>query len=52
MPLPGARFDYTYDAAVEIAALRNWRKAKPGRQIPARRPNRLLVATWNLADLA
>ncbi|HEV2070598.1 MAG TPA: hypothetical protein VGR26_12460 [Acidimicrobiales bacterium] len=50
-PFPEPSFDYTYDPAVEIAALRDWRKNKPGRQIPARRPDRLLVATWNVANL-
>jgi endonuclease/exonuclease/phosphatase family metal-dependent hydrolase len=50
-PFPEPSFDYTYDPAVEVAALRDWRKNKPGRQIPARRSNRLLVATWNVANL-
>lgn len=50
-PFPEPAFDYTYKPAVEIAALRDWRKNKPGRQIPSRRPNRLLVATWNVANL-
>ena len=50
-PFPEPAFDYTYEPAVEIAALRDWRKNKPGRQIPAHRPNRLLVATWNVANL-
>ncbi len=50
-PFPEPRFAYSYDPAVETAALRRWRKTKPGRQVPAKRPNRLLVATWNVANL-
>jgi len=50
-PFPKPRFDYTYDLAHEIAALRDYRKHKPGRQIPAKGKGRLLVATWNVANL-
>lgn len=50
-PFPQPRFEYGYDPKVEIAALRRWRKHKPGRQVPAKRPDRLLVATWNVANL-
>ena len=50
-PFPKPRFDYSYDLAHEIAALRDYRKHKPGRQIPARGKGRLLVATWNVANL-
>ena len=50
-PFPKPRFDYSYDLAHEVAALRDYRKNKPGRQIPAKGKGRLLVATWNVANL-
>ncbi|MDZ4844874.1 MAG: hypothetical protein SH857_04915 [Chitinophagales bacterium] len=34
-----------------INALRNYRVTKPGRSIPAKNKNRLLLATWNIANL-
>ena len=50
-PFPKPRFDYAYDLAHEVAALRDYRKHKPGRQIPAKGTGRLLLATWNVANL-
>ncbi len=50
-PFPEPSFAYAYDPAAEIAALRGWRRQAPGRQIPAKRADRLLVATWNVANL-
>ncbi len=50
-PFPEPTFDYSYDPTVEITALRQWRRTKPGRRIPNRRSDRLLVATWNVANL-
>ncbi|HVD49294.1 MAG TPA: endonuclease/exonuclease/phosphatase family protein [Gaiellaceae bacterium] len=50
-PFPKPRFDYTYDLPTELAALRNYRKQKPGRAIPAKTKDHLLVATWNIANL-
>ncbi len=50
-PFPEPSFAYAYDPAVEIAALRAWRREAPGRRIPAKRADRLLVATWNVANL-
>jgi endonuclease/exonuclease/phosphatase family metal-dependent hydrolase len=50
-PFPKPRFDYAYDLGRETAALRAYRKQKPGRQIPAKSKDRLLVATWNIANL-
>ena len=47
-PKPKFNFDYNLDA--ERAALRNWRDNEPGRAIPAKTANRLLLATWNLAN--
>lgn len=48
---PKPRFDFRYSATREIAALNNYRDRKPGRQIPAKATNRLLLATWNIANL-
>ena len=50
-PFPRPRFDYTYDVARERSALRAYRRDKPGRQIPAKARDRLLVGTWNIANL-
>jgi len=50
-PFPKPRFDYTYDLAHELAALRAYRKQKPGRSIPAKAKDKLLVGTWNVANL-
>jgi endonuclease/exonuclease/phosphatase family metal-dependent hydrolase len=50
-PFPKPRFDYSYDVTAEVAALRAYRKTKPGRQIPAKAKGRLLVGTWNIANL-
>jgi endonuclease/exonuclease/phosphatase family metal-dependent hydrolase len=50
-PFPKPRFDYTYDLEHELAAVRDYRKNKEGRQIPAKGKGRLLVATWNIANL-
>jgi endonuclease/exonuclease/phosphatase family metal-dependent hydrolase len=50
-PFPKPRFVYDYDLAREIAALRAYRKEKAGRQIPAKAKDRLLLATWNIANL-
>lgn len=45
------RFPYTFDVAAEQRALRHYRDHEPGRQIPRRRNDRLLLASWNLANL-
>src|SRR3954463_8436332 len=50
-PFPKPRFDYQYDLDREIAAVRAYRRQKPGRQIPAKGRDRLLLATWNIANL-
>jgi hypothetical protein len=50
-PFPKPRFDYSYDPAHERTALRAYRRDKPGRQIPAKATDTLLVATWNIANL-
>src|SRR3954452_15703318 len=48
-PFPKPRFDYEYDLDREIAAVRAYRRQKPGRQIPAKGRDRLLLATGNIA---
>jgi endonuclease/exonuclease/phosphatase family metal-dependent hydrolase len=50
-PFPKPRFDYAYDLEHERAALRAYRRDKPGRQVPAKTKDTLLVATWNVANL-
>jgi endonuclease/exonuclease/phosphatase family metal-dependent hydrolase len=47
-PHPKPRFEYDYDVAAELNALRSHRRK---RDIPAKRSDRLLVATWNIANL-
>ncbi len=50
-PFPKPRFAYDYDLKRELAALRAYRRRKPGRQVPPKGKDRLLVATWNIANL-
>ncbi len=50
-PFPKPRFAYDYDLSHELDALRAYRREKPGRQIPRKGKDRLLVATWNIANL-
>jgi endonuclease/exonuclease/phosphatase family metal-dependent hydrolase len=50
-PFPRPKFSYEYDLATEIKALRRYRDTEPGRRIPAKAPGRLLIATWNIANL-
>jgi endonuclease/exonuclease/phosphatase family metal-dependent hydrolase len=50
-PFPKPRFTYDYDAAKEIRALRTYFSDDPGRAIPAKDPHRVLLATWNIANL-
>ena len=50
-PFPKPRFDYTYDVAAQTKALRRYRDTEPGRAIPKKGAGRLLLATWNIANL-
>jgi hypothetical protein len=50
-PFPKPRFQYAYDLENERAALREYRRSKPGRHIPRKGSDRLLLATWNIANL-
>ncbi|MGH2714217.1 MAG: endonuclease/exonuclease/phosphatase family protein [Thermoleophilaceae bacterium] len=47
-PHPKPRFEYDYDVAAELRALRGHRDL---RNVPAKRDDRLLLATWNVANL-
>jgi endonuclease/exonuclease/phosphatase family metal-dependent hydrolase len=48
-PKPSFTFDYNLNT--ERTALRDWRDNEPGRAIPAKAATRLLLATWNIANL-
>ncbi len=47
---PKPSFEFAYDLKSERSALRKWRDTKPGRAIPQKSKDRLLLATWNLAN--
>lgn len=48
---PKPSFTYNYQPDAQINALRDYESTKDGRAIPAKAPGRLLVATWNIANL-
>ena len=48
---PKPSFTFQYQTDTEIQRLRHYRDNEPGRQIPAKSNNRLLVGTWNIANL-
>jgi len=48
---PKPKFSFNYQATTEIQRLRDYRDNEPGRQIPPKANNRLLVGTWNIANL-
>lgn len=52
-PFEKPAFPYDYDLDAELAALREYPKqpGKEDRAIPPKRQGRLLVATWNIANL-
>lgn len=45
---PKPAFTYSYQVAAQIAALRDYEQTKPGRDIPSKAADRLLVASWNV----
>lgn len=47
-PFPKPRVEYDWQFRTEVAALR---KQKRLREVPEREPKRLLIATWNIANL-
>src|SRR6266498_3463840 len=50
-PFPKPRFDFEYDPAEEIRALRRYFAADPERTVPKKQKSRVLIATWNVANL-
>lgn len=44
-PFPKPNFSYEYRVSSQINALRQYMDAKPGRAIPTKAANRLLIAT-------
>jgi endonuclease/exonuclease/phosphatase family metal-dependent hydrolase len=50
-PFPKPSFIFDYDPAIEKQAIRNYRDTEPGRAIPHKAADRLLLATWNIANL-
>ncbi len=50
-PFPKPDFVHDYQVSAEIDALRDYRDHKPGRAIPGKAAGRLLIATWNVANL-
>jgi endonuclease/exonuclease/phosphatase family metal-dependent hydrolase len=50
-PFEKPDFTYDYQVSSQIDALWAYRQNKPGRAIPSKAMNRLLVATWNVANL-
>ncbi len=48
---PKPKFEFEYEAGIEIKRLRSYRDTKPGRLIPPKDKSRLLVASWNVANL-
>jgi endonuclease/exonuclease/phosphatase family metal-dependent hydrolase len=50
-PFPKPTFTYDYRLDAQLEALRRYRDTEPGRSIPAKSSDRLLLATWNVANL-
>jgi len=48
---PKPKFSYVVNVAKERNHLRSYRDSKPGRAIPTKKTNKLLLATWNIANL-
>ena len=48
---PKPSFTYNYQVDIEINNLKNYKNTAPGRAIPSKSSNRLLIATWNIANL-
>ena len=48
-PFEKPSFTFDYDPFAEIQAIRDYRDTEPGRFIPHKAANRLLLATWNIA---
>ena len=50
-PFPKPESSYDYDSSEEIEKLRSWRDTKPGRKIPEKSEGKLLLASWNIANM-
>jgi hypothetical protein len=50
-PFPKPAFDDDYEVDAQINALRTYEQTKPGRAIPPKQSDRVLPATWNIANL-
>jgi hypothetical protein len=50
-PFPKPRFKFEYVLQDEISALRNYKNTVPGRTVPRRESENLLVASWGLHEL-
>lgn len=50
-PFPKPSFVYDYDLEQELAALRNYPKVRKDRKIPRKASDKLLLGTWNIANL-
>ena len=50
-PFPKPSFTYDYEPEAQIKALRKYEATKPGRDVPDKAADRLLIATWNVANL-
>ena len=48
---PKPSFRFNYKASTEIRRLRKYRDTKSGRSIPKKNKTKLLIATWNIANL-
>jgi endonuclease/exonuclease/phosphatase family metal-dependent hydrolase len=48
---PKPTFTYSYNLNSQIEALRHYRRHREGRAIPRKSSDRLLLATWNVANL-
>jgi endonuclease/exonuclease/phosphatase family metal-dependent hydrolase len=48
---PKPSFSYVYDVDAQLAALREYEQTKPGRDVPDKAADRLLLVTWNIANL-
>ena len=48
---PKPSFNFNYRTTTEIQRLRTYRDTKPGRNIPQKSSSKLLIATWNIANL-
>ena len=48
---PKPSFDFNYRTTTEIKRLRTYRNTKPGRNIPKKSGSKLLIASWNIANL-